>query len=111
MNTNPTHARPADEDILEQRLQQTATAPRLTPNYIDSLIQTVRYHVFPGTTTTVCCIELPNGHTVTGDSACASPENFNAQVGREIAYRNARAKIWEVEGYLLRQRLYERGAA
>ena len=97
-----------NEDILEARLQQTAQAPRLTPNYIDSLIQTVRYHVFPGTTTTVCCIELPNGFTVTGDSACASPANFNAQVGREIAYRNAREKIWELEGYLLRQRMFER---
>lgn len=98
-----------NEDILEARLQQTAQAPRLTPNYIDSLIQTVRYHVFPDTTTTVCCIELPNGFTVTGDSACASPANFNAQVGREIAYRNAREKIWGHEGYLLRQRLYEQG--
>ena len=58
---------------------------------------------------TVCCLTLSNGYTVTGESACASPENFNAEIGEKIAFDNARAKIWALEGYLLKQKLSENG--
>lgn len=54
---------------------------------------------------TFCVLVLRNGFTVTGESACASPENFDPQIGRDIAFRNAREKIWPLEGYLLKQRL------
>lgn len=47
------------------------------------------------------------GFTVTGESACASPENFDPKIGREIAYKNAREKIWKLEGYLLKEKLYK----
>jgi hypothetical protein len=50
---------------------------------------------------------LRNGFTVTGESAPASPENFNEELGRKIAAEKAREKIWPLEGYLLRQRLSE----
>jgi len=56
---------------------------------------------------TFCVLVLRNGFTVTGESACASPENFNAEIGRKIARENARNKIWILEGYLLKQRLSE----
>ncbi|RAK01620.1 Gp49 family protein [Aliidiomarina maris] len=94
------------ERDLEKRLQQKGlNAPRLNPDHIDSCIKDAKYHVFPGTTLTVCCLTLKNGFTVTGESAAASPENFNEEVGREIAYKNARDKVWQLEGYLLRERL------
>lgn len=83
------------------------TAPRLTPDRIDAVVTRKQYHVFPGTMLTVCCIELANGFTVTGESACASPENFDAAIGERIAFDNARQKIWALEGYLLKQSLYE----
>lgn len=54
---------------------------------------------------TVCCLELANGFTVTGESACASPANFNKQLGEEIAYTKAKEKVWALEGYLLKQKL------
>lgn len=95
-----------EEQELEQRLQEKGlNAPRLDPQHIDNCIQSAQYHVFPGTTLTVCCLELKNGFTVTGESAAASPENFNEEVGRDIAYKNAREKIWQLEGYLLREKL------
>ncbi|EHK3106390.1 hypothetical protein J3858_004443, partial [Salmonella enterica subsp. enterica serovar Irumu] len=50
---------------------------------------------------------LENGYTVTGESACASPENFDPEIGRKIARQNAIAKIWPLEGYLLKQQLHE----
>lgn len=54
---------------------------------------------------TFCVLVLKNGFTVTGESACASPENFNAEIGRKIARQNAVEKIWMLEGYLLREKL------
>lgn len=51
---------------------------------------------------TFCVLVLRNGFTVTGESACASPENFNAEVGRKIARQNAVAKVWSLMGYELR---------
>lgn len=56
---------------------------------------------------TFCVLVLKNGFTVTGESACASPENFDPQIGRDVAFKNAREKIWLLEGYLLKQRLSE----
>jgi len=94
------------EQEIEQKIQDKGlNAPRLTPSHIDSVIAGAEYHVFPGTTLTVCCITLRNGFTATGESAAASPANFNAELGQEIAFKNAREKIWSLEGYLLKNRL------
>ena len=54
---------------------------------------------------TFCVLVLRNGFTVTGESACASPENFDAEIGRKIARANAIAKIWPLMGYELRSKL------
>lgn len=96
------------EKEIENEIQAKGlNAPRLTPDHIDATIAAEDYHVFPGTCLTVCCLTLKNGFTVTGESACASPENFDAELGCKIARDNARNKIWALEGYLLRQRLFE----
>ena len=54
---------------------------------------------------TFCVLVLQNGFTVTGESACASPENFNAEIGRRIARENAVNKIWPLLGFRLRDQL------
>lgn len=56
---------------------------------------------------TLCVLVLQNGFTVTGESACASPENFDAEMGRKIARQNAEQKIWPLMGYELKQRLHD----
>ena len=56
-------------------------------------------------TLTFCVLVLRNGFTVTGESACASPENFDAEIGRKIARANAVQKIWPLMGYELRSKL------
>ena len=38
--------------------------------------------------------------------AAASPENFDAEIGRKVARADARDKLWQLEGYLLREKLY-----
>jgi hypothetical protein len=96
----------ASEQAIETEIQAKGlTAPRLTPADIDGTIASIAYHRFPGTTLTICCVTLRNGFNVTGESAAASPENFNEHIGNKIAFENARQKIWALEGYLLRERL------
>jgi regulator of replication initiation timing len=126
----------SNEQQIEQEIQDKGlNAPRLTPDHIDSVIQSVHYFTagdgFAGELTsseefnslpederfvnppqqldllTFCVIILKNGFTVTGESACASPENFDPEIGKKIAYQNAREKIWLLEGYLLKEKLYQ----
>ena len=56
---------------------------------------------------TFCVLVLRNGFTVTGESACASPENFDAELGRKIARANAVNKMWPLMGYALKDKLAE----
>ena len=96
----------SNEAEIEKEIQDKGlNAPRLTPQHIDDQIAGEAYHVFPGTTLTVCALTLRNGFHVVGESASASPENFDVELGRKIARDNARNKIWALEGYLLRSKL------
>jgi SOS-response transcriptional repressor LexA len=98
---------PNDEKQIEQMIQESgASAPRLTPDQIDAKIVKTYFHVAPNTTLTICVLTLENGFTVIGESAAASPANFNEEIGQKIAFDNARNKIWQLEGYLLRDRLH-----
>lgn len=55
---------------------------------------------------TFCVIVLRNGFTVTGESACVSPENFDAEIGRRIARRKAVEKTWALLGFRLKDKLH-----
>ena len=96
------------EDAIKKEVQEKSfSAPRLTQQLIDDAIQDEDYHVFEKTCLTVCCLTLQNGFTVTGESVCASPEEFDSELGQKIARENARKKIVMLETYLLKQRLFE----
>lgn len=119
-----------DQQIEDEIVSKGLTAPRVTMQHIESIITSENYftahdgwvgagaHQDTGEAIelddinqlkllTFCVLVLENGFTVTGESACASPENFDAEVGRKIARQNAVNKIWLLEGYLLKQKLYE----
>ena len=97
-----------NENAIEQEIQDKGlTAPRLTPALIDATIDCETYTVLPSGRVTICEMTLKNGFVVLGESSCVSKENFNAELGQKIARENARNKIWELEGYLLKQRLFE----
>lgn len=81
-----------------------AVAPRVTLESIEAKIAREETHVFDGVLT-VHVLTMANGFKVTGESACASPENFNEELGRKIARDNAIRKVWGFEGYLLREQL------
>ena len=94
-----------DKDIEQEIQAKGLTAPRITPAEIEANIAQENY--FTGKLLTFCVLVLRNGFTVTGESACASPENFDAEVGRKVARANAVNKIWPLMGYELRSRLHE----
>lgn len=73
--------------------------------YGDALASSVRDNL---SLITICIIILENGFKVEGVSACVDPANYDAQKGRECAYENAYEKIWQLEGYLLRQAMHEK---
>ena len=103
---NATSPRPENDETHEAEIvRKGLTAPRITPTDIEASILTEQYHVFAGTTVTVCCLTLQNGFDVVGESACASPENFDEELGRRIARANAVQKIWPLAGYLLKEQL------
>lgn len=102
----------SDQAIEKEIQAKGLTAPRVTPSQIDSLMSriTVHTHHFTGTTTIVAAAFLENGFSIsTGISACASPENFDAEIGVKIATKNAlekaREELWRMEGYALKVRL------
>ena len=55
---------------------------------------------------TFCVLVLRNGFTVTGESACVSRENFDAEIGRKVARENAISKVWPLLGFLLKEKLH-----
>jgi hypothetical protein len=107
MNHIPSPRPDTDETIEQEIKRKGLTAPRLKPEDIEKACATWCFHVFEGTMLTVCCLTLRNGFTVTGESACASPANFDQEIGERVALANAKQKVWALEGYLLKQKMYE----
>ena len=120
-----------NDQQIEQEIQAKGlTAPRVTPQDIEANIASEHYFTAadcyrsnpcydpnghpheplpapaPLELLTFCVLVLRNGFTVTGESACASPENFDAELGRKIARQNAVQKIWPLMGYALKEKLY-----
>jgi hypothetical protein len=106
-----------DDSAIEQEIKAKGlTAPRVTINAIEDNIACEYFFTGDSATKdspqheslrllTFCVLVLQNGFTVTGESACASPENFDADVGRKIARQNAVNKVWPLMGYELRSKL------
>ena len=126
MNHIPSPAPKTGDELLEYAIKRVGAdkAPRVTPTDIEANIaSTVYFTAFQGfegnddtedqslatcdalRLLTFCVLVLKNGFTVTGESACASPQNFDAEIGRKIARENAVQKIWPLMGYELRSKL------
>jgi len=67
---------------------------------VESKIAQTTYHRFPKTNLTIAILTLKSGFVVTGESNCVDPQDFNEQVGRDLAYDNAIDKIYTYEAYL-----------
>ena len=124
---NITSPRTDDGAIEQEIVAKGLTAPRVTPSDIEANIESEYYFTAENGVMgkeesegspravyetslcllTFCVLVLRNGYTVTGESACASPENFNSEIGRKIARENAKQKIWPLMGYVLKERLFQ----
>lgn len=112
-----------NDQSIEREIQEMGlTAARIRPANIEANIASEHYftagdaveldgevpeHYEQLRLLTFCVLVLKNGFTVTGESACASPENFDAEIGKKIARQNAVEKMWPLMGYELKQRLHE----
>lgn len=96
-----------EEAIAEFLKDRDVGVPILTPNYIESCVVNEDYKVSDGTTFTVCTLRLRNGISVVGTSGKAVINGYSEELGRKYARENAVEKIWELEGYLLKQKLWE----
>ena len=85
--------------------QEKIGGKRVTLDALKANIVKEEFHVFPGSQLTVCVLTLKNGFTVTGESACADPAMFNAEIGQKIARENAEQKIWPLMGYALKEEM------
>lgn len=83
----------------------TTQAPaRVTPERIEQVIENTDFYVFPGTTVTVCLLTLKNGAKVVGHNYGAiDATRQDWATGRFEARAMAVEKVWELEGYLLRE--------
>lgn len=54
---------------------------------------------------TICVCVTAYGFNVVGKSAPASPENFDADLGKKLAYEDCVRQLWQLKGYALRERL------
>lgn len=108
-----------DDAGIESLIQSKGkVAPRVKPSDIDDAIASEHYFTAAEATRigqaprgpldllTFCVLVLRNGFTVTGESACASPENFDAEIGRSVALANAKQKIWPLLGFRLKDQLH-----
>jgi len=94
-----------EKEIDEAIISKNLNAPRLSPQSIDAVIVGKTFTVLPSGKCMVCELTLRNGFTVRGESSCVSKENFDQGIGEDISFNNARDKIWQLEGYLLQERL------
>ena len=114
---SPDHSDPS----IERQIQAKGlNAPRVTPAALQAVIVSAHYFTAADgvnaelrpcpealSILTFCVLVLRNGFTVTGESACASPANFDADIGKSVARANAEQKVWPLLGYLLKEQLYQ----
>lgn len=87
----------------------SAEKPRLSPEYIDAVVEASEVFVTKlGTKTTVIQLVMPNGFAITTHSSCVDPANYDEALGVKYALQRAKDKVWELEGYRLQSVLHTR---
>lgn len=93
---------------LESLIQsKNLTAPRVTNDFIESIVGHIAYALLPSGHATVCQITLINGYTVEAISSVMSRENYDEEVGRIRAYEKAIEKVKDAAALLITERQYQ----
>lgn len=97
-----------DNDIEKEIQDKNLNAPRVSSDTIASVIIGETYTKLPSGRTLICELTLKNGYTVRGESSCVSIENFDLELGKKISREDAKGKVWQLEGYLLKEKLFNK---
>ena len=81
--------------------------PRITAEFVEEQILAEQLLYPAGTAMTICVITLRNGYVVTGTSTPVSPENYDKEMGDKISRDKAVAEIWPLQGFLLKELIYQ----
>lgn len=96
-----------DPKMTLEQAQEAASLsahPKVTKDSIAARIKETQY--FTHGTLTLCVLTMVNGFKSVGKAAPASPENFDPAIGERYAYEDAFRSLWQLEGYLLCEKLY-----
>lgn len=88
------------------------TKNTVTQSVIDELMESCDIEVataFDKCTIVAC--KLPNGFVIVESSSCVDPANYDEDMGVDICMKNIEKKLWELEGYLLQNKLYMDGVS
>lgn len=101
------------EEVIEEKIvAKGLTAPRVTKEQIDKLFEEVLFTFGQVSDTRIMCTATLDGFAIAdGFGGCVDPENFDTEIGQQIAYKNCKPaaynKLWELEGYRLSRSLKE----
>ena len=56
--------------------------------------------------TTIASAKLPNGFVIVESSSCVDPANYDEKMGLDICREKIINKLWELEGYMLQDKLH-----
>lgn len=84
------------------------TVKKVTQEQIDSIVAQASFEVMHRIHGKQCIVvaKLPNGFTVVGESACVDSTNYDEQIGFDLAVKQIKNRLWELEGYVLQNMLH-----
>lgn len=91
---------------LSEKLDASPSQKRLTPDFLKSRVAKTEFHRLSDTLT-VAVVTAKNGFQLVGKSACADPANYNQEIGERIAFDDAFNQLWALEGYILRENIWQ----
>jgi hypothetical protein len=109
---------PMSRLVTEDELIAKATGPRITKEELDAnVVGYGVFNVYEALTAlgipafdatkllTIAVVTTKNGFNVVGESACAWPANFDADIGSRLALNDAKNKLWALMGYELKSKV------
>lgn len=101
-----------NDNEVEQEIQDKGlNAPRVTLDNLHkkiSDVEIVKHVSKSGQVLRWAVLTMENGFAVVGKPSCSvSSENDDTGLGEKIAIENSQDEVWALEGYALKQKLYE----
>lgn len=96
------------EQKLEAEIQAKGltSAPRVTPAALDSMIKDTAL-IKIDDVGMLCVLTLHNGLKIVGKNlGPVCPENYNEEMAKQLAHRDAREQLWPLAGFMLAEDIH-----